>query len=74
MTAMTQFKKGDYVEWDSSGGTSRGIIKQVITKPTDFKNHHFAATKEKPEYLVESEKSGKEAIHKPKALRKITEN
>ncbi|HEY9825320.1 MAG TPA: DUF2945 domain-containing protein [Stenomitos sp.] len=67
---MTKFKKDDHVEWDSSGGTSRGVIKQVITEPTDFKNHHFIASKEKPEYLVESEKSGKQAIHKPEALRK----
>lgn len=68
-----QFKKGDRVEWDSSGGTSRGVVKEIITEPTDFKNHHFEASKEKPEYLVESEKSGKEAIHKAEELRKIKE-
>lgn len=68
-----QFQKGDRVEWDSSGGTSRGVIQEVITQPTDFKNHHFEASKEKPEYLVESEKSGKQAIHKAEALRKIEE-
>lgn len=68
-----QFKKGDRVEWDSSGGTSRGVIQEVITQPTDFKNHHFEASKEKPEYLVESEKSGKQAIHRAEALRKIEE-
>ncbi len=66
-----QLKKGDQVEWDSSGGTSRGVIKQIITEPTDFKNHHFNASKEKPEYLVESEKSGKQAIHRAEELRKV---
>lgn len=69
-----KFKKGDRVEWDSSGGTTRGVVKAVITEPTDFKNHHFAASKDKPEYLVESEKSGKEAIHKAEELRKIKED
>ncbi|HIK14273.1 MAG TPA: DUF2945 domain-containing protein [Leptolyngbyaceae cyanobacterium M33_DOE_097] len=66
-----KFKKGDRVEWKSSGGTSQGVVKEVITKPTDFKNHHFEASKEEPEYLVESEKSGKEAIHKAEALKKL---
>lgn len=66
-----QFKKGDRVEWESSGGTSRGVIKEVITEPTDFKNHHFEASKQEPEYRVESEKSGKDAIHKADALKKI---
>ncbi|XGV99982.1 MAG: DUF2945 domain-containing protein [Leptolyngbya sp. BL-A-14] len=68
-----QFKKGDRVEWESSGGTSRGVIKEVITEPTDFKNHHFEASKQQPEYRVESEKSGKDAIHKADALKKIDE-
>jgi hypothetical protein len=69
----TKFKKGDRVEWDSSGGTSQGVVKEIITQPTDFKNHHFEASKQKPEYLVESEKSGKEAIHRAEELRKIKE-
>ncbi len=68
-----QFKKGDRVEWDSSGGSTRGVIKEIITEPTEFKNHHFKASKDKPEYLVESEKSGKEAIHKAEELRKVKE-
>ncbi|MBW4694265.1 MAG: DUF2945 domain-containing protein [Lyngbya sp. HA4199-MV5] len=66
-----QFKKGARVEWESSGGTSRGVVKEVITEPTDFKNHHFEASKQEPEYRVESEKSGKDAIHKAEALKKI---
>lgn len=69
----TQFKVGDRVEWKSSGGTSRGVVKAVITEPTDFKDHHFEASPKQPEYRVESEKSGKEAIHKAEALKKITE-
>jgi Hypervirulence associated proteins TUDOR domain len=65
------FKKGDLVEWHSSGGTSHGMIKDIITEPTDFKNHHFEASENDPAYLVESEKTGKEAIHKASALKKI---
>ncbi len=66
-----QFHKGDQVEWDASGGTVRGVVKDIITAPTDFKNHHFAASKEHPEYRVESEKSGKTAIHRAEELRKV---
>lgn len=66
-----QLKKGDRVEWDSSGGTTHGVIEDIITEPTDFKNHHFEASKDKPEYLVKSEKSGKTAIHRGEELRKI---
>lgn len=66
-----QFQKGDKVEWDASGGSVRGVVKDIITEPTDFKNHHFAASKDQPEYLVESEKSGKTAIHRAEELRQV---
>ena len=72
---MTQkLQVGDRVSWHSSGGSTSGTIKEIITKPTDFKDHHFEASKEAPQYLVESEKSGKAAIHKGDALKKIAEN
>lgn len=71
---MTEkFKKGDRVEWNTPQGTTEGVIKEKITEPTDFKHHHFEASKENPEYRVESSKSGKDAIHKPEELRKIKE-
>jgi hypothetical protein len=68
-----KLKKGDHVEWNTSGGKTEGDIKEIITEPTDFKNHHFEASKENPEYLVESSKSGKEAIHKGEQLKKAKE-
>ena len=63
-------KKGDAVEWQTSQGKTFGTVKKKLTKPSDIKNHHVAASKENPEYLVESEKTGAEAAHKPKALKK----
>ncbi|MGG6263878.1 DUF2945 domain-containing protein [Leptolyngbya sp. AN03gr2] len=68
-----QLKKGDSVEWNTSGGKTEGKIKEIITEPTDFKGHHFEASKENPEYLVESSKSGKDAIHKEEQLKKTKE-
>ncbi|MCU0549985.1 MAG: DUF2945 domain-containing protein [Leptolyngbya sp. Prado105] len=71
---MTEkLKKGDQVEWNTSGGKTEGEVKDIITEPTDFKHHHFEASEENPEYLVETSKSHKEAIHKPEQLKKVKE-
>ena len=64
------FKKGDKVEWDSSGGHSTGEVVKKETSTVHIKGHTAKATKEDPEYRVKSDKSGKEAIHKPEALKK----
>jgi hypothetical protein len=37
----------------------------------NIKSHKVAASKDNPEYLVESEKSGGQAAHKPEALKKL---
>ena len=63
-------KKGDKVEWNTSHGKTEGTVKKKLTSETDIKDHHVAASKENPEYLVESDKSGKEAAHKPESLKK----
>ena len=36
----------------------------------DIKGHHVAASEDNPEYLVKSDKTGKEAAHKPDELNK----
>ena len=64
-------KKGDRVEWNTSQGKTRGTVEHRLTEPMDIEGHHVAASKANPEYLVKSEKSGKEAAHKPDALKKI---
>ena len=64
------FKAGDKVEWDSSGGHSVGKVVKKLTSETQIKGHKVAASKDNPEYLVKSDKSGKEAAHKPGALKK----
>ena len=65
-----KLKSGDTVEWETSQGKTSGTVKKKLTKPTDIKGHHVAASPENPEFLVESEKSGEEAAHKPSALKK----
>jgi hypothetical protein len=63
-------KVGDKVSWDSSGGHTTGRVVKKQTSPTAVKGHKVAASKEDPQYIVESDKSGKLAAHRPGALRK----
>ena len=67
---MAELKKGDAVEWTSSQGTIEGKVEKKLTAPTDIKGHHVAASKDNPEYLVKSDRTGAEAAHKPDALKK----
>ena len=69
MTEKT-FKKNEKVAWDSSGGHSVGKVVKKLTSPTKIEGHEVAASKENPEYLVKSGKSGGQAAHKPSALKK----
>jgi hypothetical protein len=46
------------------------ISKKKLTVRTEVGGQTVAASEEAPRYLVESDKSGKEAAHKPDALSK----
>ena len=63
-------KPGDKVEWDSSGGHSKGTVVKKTTSPMKIKGHKVAASPSNPEYVVRSDKTGAEAAHKPGSLRK----
>ena len=65
-----KLKKGDQVEWETSQGKTSGTVKKKLTEPIEIKGHHVAASEDNPEYLVESDKTGAEAAHKPAALSK----
>lgn len=66
-----ELKKGDKVEWETSQGKTTGTVKKKLTAETQIKGHKVAASKDNPEYLVETDESGKEAAHKPESLKKI---
>jgi hypothetical protein len=65
-----ELKKGDKVEWNSHGGKAVGKVKKKITSETEAGGRKVKASKDDPQYLVRSEKSGGEAVHKPGALKK----
>ena len=68
--AEKTFKAGDKVSWSSHGGKAHGHVVRKLTGPMDIKGHHVAASKDNPEYLVESKKTGAKAAHKPSQLKK----
>jgi hypothetical protein len=70
--SMTKdLKTGDEVKWKTPQGETTGTVEKKLTEPTAIKGHRVAASKDNPEYLVKSSKSGKEAAHKPDALTKV---
>lgn len=62
-------KAGDKVSWSSHGGTAKGEVVKKVTSPMTIKGHKVAASKDNPEYLVETDE-GKRAAHKAGSLRK----
>ncbi|MCW2514533.1 MAG: hypothetical protein JWR11_3575 [Mycobacterium sp.] len=68
--AKKELKKGDHVEWDSHGGTAEGEVEKKITEDTEAAKRTVRASPDDPQYLVRSDKSGGEAVHKPEALRR----
>ena len=63
-------KVGDAVAWDHSQGTTTGHVVRKQTRPMKIKGHKVAASKDNPEYVVKSDKTGAIAAHKPSELRK----
>ena len=65
------FKVGDHVEWNSEAGRVRGTIKKKITSEIAFKGYTVHASKEEPQYLIVSDKTDHQAMHKGSALTKV---
>jgi hypothetical protein len=63
-----ELRKGDHVTWRSHGGTAEGEVERKITSDGEVAGRTVRASEEDPQYLVRSEKSGGEAVHKPSAL------
>ena len=68
-------KKGDRVEWGTPQGRTTGRVKRKVTGEERVGNRGQKGTRvkgstEDPRYVVESERSGKQAAHKRGSLRK----
>lgn len=60
--------KGDQVTWRSHGHTVHGEVEGKITSRTEAAGRTVDAAPDEPQYTVKSDKTGREAVHKPEAL------
>jgi Hypervirulence associated proteins TUDOR domain len=63
-------EKGDEVTWQSHGQTVHGEVEQKITSRTEAAGRTVDASEDDPQYKVKSGKTGREAVHKPGALKR----
>lgn len=63
------FKRGDHVEWNSEAGRVRGVVIKKVVSDVRFKGYTHHATKDEPQYFIQSDKTDHIAIHKGAALR-----
>jgi hypothetical protein len=68
--AEKKLSKGDKVTWQSHGSTAEGEVEKEITSDTEAAGRTVRASEDDPQYLVKSDRSGGEAVHKPGALKK----
>jgi hypothetical protein len=71
MAMQGRFKIGDHVSWNSEAGRVSGIIRRKISAPMEFKGYTVHASREEPQYLIESDTTDHLAMHKGSALRKL---
>ena len=65
-----KLKQGDKVAWGSSQGQTHGTVEKEVTSTTRIKGHVAKPTKDDPQYVVKSDKTGAKAVHKPEDLKK----
>jgi len=63
-------RPGDRVNWRSHGVTVPGTVEEEITTRRKSAGRTVVADQEHPQYRVRSDKSGRDAVHKPEALRR----
>ncbi|WP_142059692.1 DUF2945 domain-containing protein [Pseudarthrobacter sp. B4EP4b] len=60
--------KGTSVEWNTPQGKTHGRIVEKKTSDFELDGHTHRASKDEPQYVVESAKTGAHAVHKASAL------
>ncbi|MET9593805.1 DUF2945 domain-containing protein [Streptomyces sp. NPDC006516] len=61
---------GDDVTWKSHGQEVEGTVTRKVDRRTEAAGRTVDASKDEPQYEVESDKTGRTAVHKPESLRK----
>ncbi|HSH28088.1 MAG TPA: DUF2945 domain-containing protein [Wenzhouxiangella sp.] len=68
---MAKYKAGDHVSWNSEAGRVSGHIRKVHTSNFQYKGHTRHASKDEPQYEIESDKTDHVAAHKESALTRL---
>ncbi|MCY7316329.1 MAG: DUF2945 domain-containing protein [Rubrivivax sp.] len=68
---MNKLKRGDKVEWNTPQGATHGTVVRAIRGTAKVEGHTAHASPQEPQWEVVSDKTGKSAIHKPAALKKL---
>ena len=63
------FKVGDHVTWNSEAGHVSGRIIKVHKKNVTYKGYVHHASKDDPQYEIESDKTDHVALHKGTVLK-----
>jgi hypothetical protein len=64
------WKKDDKVRWNTSQGDTHGKVVDIRTSDFSIEGTDLTASQDDPRIVVESDKTGKRAAHKPDALKK----
>jgi hypothetical protein len=67
------FQVGDHVSWNSEAGRVSGVIVRKVTSNTRFKGYVHHASKDEPQYIINSDKTDHVAIHKGPALHLVSD-
>ena len=65
------FKLHDHVSWNTPQGETTGRIVRIVTERTTLDGHTVDASHDDPHFEVESDKSGKRAVHRGSALTRM---
>jgi hypothetical protein len=66
------WKKDDKVRWNTSQGETHGKVVDIRTSDFSIEGTDLTASQDDPRIVVESDKTGKRAAHKPDALKKAS--
>ncbi|MFF9688419.1 DUF2945 domain-containing protein [Streptomyces sp. NPDC014623] len=65
-----KLSRGDDVTWKSHGQEVDGTVTRKVAERTEAAGRTVDASKDEPQYEVESDKTGRTAVHRPESLRK----
>ena len=68
---MAKFSIGDHVRWNSEAGHVSGRILKIHEADFDYKGHRRRASKEEPQYEIESDRTDHIAARKEDALTRL---